>query len=543
MLKSRAALFGIACLLVAVPASHLAQDAGSVLANISKTMGADNVRMLQFSGAGSNAGIGQNKNPNDRWPLVRMKTYTQDIDFAAAASHVQLIRIQNGTDQTQDRYLSRNSPWDTQYAYWLSPFGFLKGATANNATVKSETIAGTKYTVVSFRVDAKYNVIGYVNDKNLIERVQTWIDNEVLGDMLAEVSYDSYKDFAGIKYPTFIIEKQGGFPVLILSVTDVKPNASVSIQPPPPATTAANAAQAPAVQTEKVADGVFYIKGGTHHSVAVEFADHVAVIEAPLDQQRSLAVIAEVKKIIPNKPIRYLVNTHHHFDHSGGLRTYVDEGATIVTHDINRVFYQQALSTPRTLNAARLSPMPTKPTIETTGDKKILSDGSRTLELHLIKGNPHHDGILLAFLPKEKILIEVDVFTPANAGAAQAVNPNAVNLVENAERLKLDFETILPLHGPGAATRADLYKAINKPMPDMAMVLAAKPAAPPVDPARRMLDMVCTTCHNLARVQSKNLPQEEWVMIVERMKEKGVEISDSDTTTIVDYLVKNYGPK
>src|SRR5262245_56098214 len=145
MRKSRAALFGIACLLVAIPTSHLAQHASSVLATVSKTMGADNVRMMQFSGTGSNAGIGQNKNPNDRWPLVRVKTYTQDIDFSAAASHVQLVRVQNGADQTQDRYLSRNSSWDTQYAYWLTPFGFLKGAAANNATIKSETIAGTKY--------------------------------------------------------------------------------------------------------------------------------------------------------------------------------------------------------------------------------------------------------------------------------------------------------------------------------------------------------------------------------------------------------------
>src|SRR3989442_12591021 len=57
-----------------------------------------------------------------------------------------------------------------------------------------------------------------------------------------------------------------------------------------------------------ITDGVFYIRGGTHHSVAVEFRDHVVVVEGPLNEQRSLAVIAEVKKLIPNKPIRYLVN-------------------------------------------------------------------------------------------------------------------------------------------------------------------------------------------------------------------------------------------
>jgi glyoxylase-like metal-dependent hydrolase (beta-lactamase superfamily II) len=306
-----------------------------------------------------------------------------------------------------------------------------------------------KYNVAEFRLDNKYNVVGYINDKNLLERVKTWIDNDVLGDMPVEVSYDVYKDFGGVKFPTSIIEKQGGFPVLILSVADVKPNASVSIQPPA-APAAANAAQPVSVQTEKVADGVFYLKGGTHHSVAIEFADHIAVIEAPQNEERSVAVIAAVKKSFPNKPIRYLINTHHHFDHSGGLRTYVDEGVTIVTHDSNKTFYQQTLAAPRTLKPDRLAQSQKKPSIETFADKKVLSDGTRTLELHLIKGSPHNDGILMAFLPKEKLLIEADVYTPPNAAAATPapINPSTVNTVENVERLKLDFETILPLHGP-----------------------------------------------------------------------------------------------
>jgi hypothetical protein len=195
MFKNRAALFGLACTLMAIPASHLGQDSNTTVAAISKAMGADNVRMIQFSGMGSNAGIGQNTNPNNRWPLVRVKAYTQDVDFTATASHVQMVRVQNGTDQTQDRYVLRTSAWDSQYSYWLTPFGFLKGAAANNATAKAETVAGMKYTVLSFRVDNKYNVVGYVNDKNLIERIRTWIDNEVLGDMPVEVSYDAYKDF------------------------------------------------------------------------------------------------------------------------------------------------------------------------------------------------------------------------------------------------------------------------------------------------------------------------------------------------------------
>jgi glyoxylase-like metal-dependent hydrolase (beta-lactamase superfamily II) len=541
MPKKFAALFALLLLVAVIPAI-LAQDATAVLTSAAKAMGAENVRTIQFSGMGSNAGVGQNRNPNDRWPLTRVKAYNREIDFSAAASHVQLVRVQNGADQTQDQYISSASAWDAQFNYWLTPFGFINGALANNPIVKSETVGGTKFNVVTFTLQNKYKVVGYVNGQNLVERVQTWIANDVLGDMLVEAEYSVYKDFGGVKFPTMIVEKQGGFPVLILSVSDVKPNAAVKIEPPQTPPASAVAVQPVSVQAEKVADGVFYLKGGTHHSVAVEFADHVVVIEAPLNEQRSLAVIAEVKKLIPNKPIRYVVNTHHHFDHSGGLRAYVDEGVTVLTHDSNKEFYQQVFSPPRTLNPDRLAQSQKKATLETVGDKKVLTDGSRTLELHLIKGNPHNDGILMAFLPKEKILIEVDVFTPANPVPATA-NPNTVNAVENVERLKLDFEKILPLHGAAAATRADLYAAIRKPVPDFAVILAARAAAGPVEPGRQILNMTCTSCHNLNRVQSKNLPQTDWVTIIDRMKGKGAELSDDDTTTLLEYLVKTYGPK
>src|SRR5262249_42948355 len=147
----------------------------------------------------------------------------------------------------------------------------------------------------------------------------------------------------------------------------------------------------------------------------------------------------------------------------------------------NKDFYEKAFSTPRTLNPDRLARSGKKASIETVGDMKVLTDATRTLELHWIKGNPHHDGILMGFLPKEKILIEADVYNPSNPAApnaapsqpGQAVNRNTVNIVDNVERLKLDFEKILPLHGPGGVSRADLYAAIQKPVPDIMAILTA----------------------------------------------------------------------
>ena len=551
MRKHCVAVCRLVCLLAAIPAAILAQDTSAVVANAVKAMGADNLKTIQFSGTGSNAGIGQNINPTAPWPVVRVKSYTREIDFGAMASHVQMVRAQGPGDQTQNQYILPNAPWATQFNFWLNPFSFLKGAMANSATVKVETVGGTKYSVVTFTLQNKYKVAGYINDRNMVEKVQTWIDNDVLGDMLAEASYSGYKDFGGVQFPTMIIEKQAGFPVLIVSVSSVKPNAAVNIQPPQ--TPAGAASQAVSVQSEKVADGVFYLKGGTHHSVAVEFGDYAVVVEGPQNEQRSLAVIAEVKRLIPNKPIRYLVNTHHHFDHSGGLRTYVDEGAIIVTQEVNKAFYEKAFAAPRTLNPDRLAQSRKIAKIETVAEKKVLSDGTRTLELHLIKGSPHDDGILLAFLPHEKILIEADVYTPPAANAAPAaVNPGTVNLVDNVERLKLDFEEILPLHGPGAVMRADLYAAIRKPAPSITEILSAQPPvaaggrggraavlAPP-DP-KQILEKGCTSCHDLNRVTSKNLSQAEWQGVVDQMKGRGAEVSDAETSILIDYLVKTYG--
>jgi glyoxylase-like metal-dependent hydrolase (beta-lactamase superfamily II) len=540
-----------ACLFAVIASVVIvAQDAKTVLMNTAKAMGAENLKTISISGTGSHAvSIGQNRNPDATWPVTRIKTYTRQMDLDAGRSYVQLVQLQNGADETLNEYVSPDSPWNSQFSFWLTPFGFLKGALANNATVSSAKIAGVPYTLVTFAVQNKYRVAGYINEKNLVDRVQTWIDNDVLGDMLTEVWFNEYKDFDGLKFPSLIVEKQAGFTVLTLGVSGVKTNGPVNVTPPP-ATAASpptGVVQSESVQTEKVADGVYYLKGGTHHSVAVEFSDHVVLIEAPMNEQRSLAIIAEMKKLAPNKPIRYVVNTHHHFDQSGGLRTFVDAGAVVITHESNVKFFSAALSAPRTLNPDALARSQKKPVVEGVAEKRTLSDGLRTLDLLAVRDNPHHDAMLIAFLPKEKMLIEADVYTPENV-----VNRDTASLIDNVERLKLDFETILPLHGPVKPARADLYAAIGRPVRDMADILAAQVAATPgprgggaaaLPAGRQILEKSCTVCHNLNRVEAKKLDETEWRTIVARMQDRGAAVTDSDADTLVEYLVKTFGPQ
>jgi glyoxylase-like metal-dependent hydrolase (beta-lactamase superfamily II) len=307
----------------------------------------------------------------------------------------------------------------------------------------------------------KNKYVGTINAQNDVTRVQTWIDNPVLGDTLVETTFSDYRDFSGVMFPGRIVRIQGGYPVLDLTVSAVKANPPVDL-PVPESVKSATAP--PVVATaEKLAGGVYYIRGGTHHSVAIEQADHVVVVEGPLTEARSLAVIAKVKETIPNKPLKYLINTHVHFDHSGGLRTWVDEGATIVTHQMNKPYYEQAWAAPRTLNPDKLAQSKKAATFETFSNKHVLTDGTRTIEIHEIADSGHCDGFLMVYLPKEKILIEVDAYTPAAADAPPPAMPNpfSVNLYENIQRLKLDVKQIAALHGPRLTTMADLRSAIG----------------------------------------------------------------------------------
>ena len=545
MIKKFALACASACLFVVIPAAVVAQDAKTVLLNAAKAMGAENLRTIHVSGTGSHArDIGQNRGTNTAWPVERIKAYTRQMDFETGRSYAQLVRLENGSEETLTEYISADSPWSSQYRFWLSPFGFIKGALANNATVSSGKIGATPYTVVTFSVQNKYKVSGYINDKNIVDRVQTWVDNDVLGDMLTEAWFNDYKDFDGLKYPTMIVEKQAEHPIMILSVAGVRANDTVNIPASAAAAPPNPIAPAASVQSEKVTDGVYYLKGGTHHSVAVEFSDHAVLIEAPLNEQRSLAIIGEMKTLMPNKPIRYLVNTHHHFDHSGGLRAFVDVGATIITHESNSRFFARALSAPRTLNPDNLARSQKKPVIESVTDTRSLSDGARTLDLHLVRDNPHHDGMLIAFLPKEKVLIETDVFTPASV-----VNRDVANLVDNVERLKLDYDVILPLHGTVKPARADLYAAIGRPVRDMKDIMAAQVAAAPgqrgeaaLPRGRQIVERACVGCHFLGRVERRR-DEAQWRDIVARMVEKGAPISGDETDTILEYLLKNFGPQ
>jgi len=472
---------------IAVVSTACGPQAGSLQA-ANDTLGAAQVNSIQFSGTGRWYQFGQAPAPNLPWPQFNVSNYTATINYATPAARVQMTRKQTiepgrvrpaPVEQQPDSYVSGMTAWNLAppagaapnagpvaqpqpaaveervMEIWTTPHGFLKAAAANNAT-STPSEGGSEVMFTS----GKNKYVGTINAQNEVTRVQTWIDNPVLGDTEVLFTYSDYKDFGGVRFPSRIQRVQGEHPVLDLTVSTVTANPAANITAP----AEANAGPAPvAVTVEKLANGVYYIKGGTHHSVAIDQKDHIVLVEGPQNEARSSAVIAKVKETIPNKPIKYLVNTHVHFDHSGGVRTFVDEGATIVTHADNKPYYEKAWAAPHTINPDKLAQSKKTATFETFTDKHVLTDGSRTIEVHKIDGGGHNDAFAMVYLPKEKILVEGDAYTPlaANAAPPSTANPFAVNLDENIARLKLDVKQIAPLHGPGVATMADLKAFIT----------------------------------------------------------------------------------
>ena len=345
----------------------------------------------------------------------------------------------------------------------MSPHGFLKAATTNNATARAATVGGKKVTTVSFTALGKYTVTGTLNDQNLVERVETLVDNTVLGDTPLEITYSDYKDFAGVKFPTRIVRREGGHPTLDLTISSAQPNGAAAVEvreTAPPATPAPVR-----VEAQKIGAGVWDLNAAGLHSVLVEFNDHLVVIEASGNDTRSNAVIAEVKRLVPAKPIRYLVNTHAHFDHSGGVRAFAAEGVTILTYDINKPYFEKVFKNPHRLNPDSLARSNRSAVIEGVGDKRVLTDVTQTLELYHIKGNLHNDGLLMAYLPKEKVIIQADAFHPRPGAPPYPSPPQfTVNLVENIQRLKLDVAQVLHIHG-GMDTFAVVAKAAGRQAP------------------------------------------------------------------------------
>jgi glyoxylase-like metal-dependent hydrolase (beta-lactamase superfamily II) len=488
----------------------LAQDAKTVIANAQKALG--DVRSITYSGSakdvsfqqcGANATDMNCRGTHD--PMRPINNYVRIIDLTAPASRhtgaTNNIGPGGSTTVTPGTFFAQvtseqadvSQPWNQSLELYITPWGFLKGAADNNATVARRQVEGVNYTVLTWspRVTApsgrNYVINGYVNERNLIDRVETWLGENIMGDMRILATYTGWRDFGGAMAPARIVQTRGGWPFFEVNVTAARANPSdLATLAPAPAPAGARGGGAPpagapapapagarggpggggppalTVTSERLGDGFYRLTtgAGSYDSLIVEFRDHIMMLEAGQSEARALAYIAEAKRLIPNKPIRYVMNTHPHSDHTGGLPAMVAEGATIITQRNNVEFFERALNTPRTLLNDTLARNPRKASIEGISEKKVYTDGTRIVEVYPVSPVPHSNGLMVAFIPREKVLFQGDFSLPA---AGQPANDHVKALVPILEKLNLDFERYINVHTSAAPqTRADLWKAVGK---------------------------------------------------------------------------------
>jgi glyoxylase-like metal-dependent hydrolase (beta-lactamase superfamily II) len=467
------------CAGVAIGARQRADEGGSALQQAIAVMGVDKLQTLRLMGHGSDFLFGQAYDPSSPWPRFHLPSYQVEIDYGANAWRDERVRRQaedpprGGGNQPIDEQRQvwayrddvawngdaadasvagperdRRPAAEARLAWiWLTPHGFLRAARAGSPRVSTFELRGERKTRITLEGPGRLTYQGTIDATGRVERVETWLSSPVLGDTHLEAAFYGYRDEGGVLLPSRVVHREGGYPILDVEVKAVV-NPPLAITVPPRLVGRVAPAQAgePSLQ---LAPGVWRISAGARDRVvAVEFADHVIVVEAPQGEPESVAVIDEVKRLIPGKPIRYVINTHIHFDHSGGLRAYAAIGATVVTHRDNVPYYEQVWANRWSVKPDRLAASGARPHFIGVVGSRTFADATHSLVVYHYAGNDHHPGMLMVHLPAERILIEADSFNPPNDPAERPnAVPNLAQFYAVVQRLRLDVDILSPTHG------------------------------------------------------------------------------------------------
>ncbi|HEY7186886.1 MAG TPA: hypothetical protein VH436_10070 [Vicinamibacterales bacterium] len=445
------------------PERKIVDDAAAALG------GADKIRALKtlmIEGSGTAPNAGQNRMPDDELPVWKVAEYTRAIDLANGRTRARQRReaqfLFAGATTTQ-----QIQGLDGDVAYNATPDGSMTRAGEAAARdrrlellqhpitiVRAALDPGTKLTNVRTEknddlVDittAKGDVLTLAVDRttHLPSRVTYMSDNANLGDVAMVTTFADYEEVSGVKLPrrlTTMMDKYLQFDVQVsknaldVDVADLSAPATVkaAAAPPPP----------PVVVTaEPVAKGIWWLAGsGNHRSIVFEFDDHLVLFEAPLNEARSKAVIDKARTL-STKPLTTAIVSHHHFDHSGGLRVAVAEGLTIVTHRDNEAFFKDLLARPHSIVPDALQKNPKPAMFQFVDDQLTLKDGSMEVQLYHLLDNPREGTNLFAYVPRERILVQADLYD-----ASWNQHPWGENVLANVERRKLKVDRDVPVHG------------------------------------------------------------------------------------------------
>jgi len=327
-----------------------------------------------------------------------------------------------------------------------------------------DDIEGRKRHAITFtESDGTPVALFFDAETGLLAKCEVFGDHPIFGDTVTEFIFSDYRPVPGATWPFRLIVRNAGEVVQDLEYAEMLVNVPVDesfFLVPPDVAHGPPMGDPSSVEITRLADGIYLIGGSAYNSLAVAFDEYLLVVEAPVSEERSEAVLSRLKELVPDRPVRYLIPTHYHIDHLGGIRRYIAEGATIVTTPGNERFIRTVAATPHTAKPDALARAPREPQIEIFRGRRTFGDGNRTLELYDIGPSPHADEIIIAYLPKEKILFQSDLFNIPPVGEPVASDATR-HLARKIAELGLDVAILVPGH-VRLGTMEDLRKALER---------------------------------------------------------------------------------
>jgi glyoxylase-like metal-dependent hydrolase (beta-lactamase superfamily II) len=445
------------------PEQQVVYDAAQALGGVERILA---VRTLVLEGEGTQYNLGQDISPSASGQTFSITQYRRAMDIAEERARTELTRVPKftfwqglapqrqvqGIDKAVGYNVAANGAAsrvppvtadDRRAELLRHPITAVRAALDPAARLLSLRTAKGQSSIDVVTSDGRAFTVAIDAATKLPARVVMPANNNNLGDVLVSTAFADYQEVGGLQLPTRLTTRTDNFVTSDVRVTRqaIDAEAGELAAPASAASAAVGSPQPPKVTVEEVARGVWLLAGGSHHSALVEFSDHLMLIDAPQSDARTLAVIAKARELRPDKPLTHVVNSHHHFDHSGGVRAAVAEGLTVVTHQGNAAFIEEIVKRPHSRVPDALSKNPKPLKIETIADEKVITDGMMTVHLYAAPSE-HSETMLMAYLPRERALIVIDLYEPG-----EAVHMFAADFLQDLKRRKLRVDRVVPLHG------------------------------------------------------------------------------------------------
>ena len=460
-------------MLAAVTLLGCARTGQDVIEDAAETMGGAEAvtaaTTLVVEGTGTTYRLAQNPFPGSDLPIYELHSYRKEIDLENhrwRAEQVRTGHFTTGFPAIRQRVVQAA---DGGVAFDVQANGNARRLAAQTAkdrhaelyhhplvVLRAALMGPPEATVGPLREEEGYEVVDVTLASGprltlrvdaatgLLAGIESLAHQPYLGDVVIATSFSEWEQSGELLLPSTISQTLDRYPngdfslssEVNAEIQDLSAPAEVASAPdpvPPPVE----------VASEELAPGVWTLGAG-YNSVLIEFPSYTAIVEASRNDQTALAVIEKARELVPDKPLQYVINTHFHSDHSGGIRAAVAEGLTVITHELHRDFFEELAERPFTLVPDHLANNPRPIQVETvSGDGPYeLTDGDRTIEIHRLKEDIHADGMLMVYLPRERILVEGD---PFSTGAR--VTPWVENFLAQVRALGLRVDRVAPVHG------------------------------------------------------------------------------------------------